>query len=182
MFLINVPVVTVALTAVGALLPESRGSARARLDTVGALTATAGLTVLVFGVIEAGQDGWGDPAALIALLVGVLVLAGFAAWERRVPEPLVDVALFAWRAFTWSTILMATVSFAMFGVLFAAPQYFQAVPGMDALGSGVRLLPLIGGLIAGAAVADQLARRAGGRMAVGRGIPNPARSSGLPPA
>jgi hypothetical protein len=62
------------------------------------------------------------------------------------------------------------VSFAMFGLLFAAPLYFQAVRGTDAQGSGIRLLPLIGGLLVGGAVADQLAARAGARIVVALGL------------
>jgi EmrB/QacA subfamily drug resistance transporter len=169
-FLVNVPVVVVALIAVGMLVAESRSSERPRLDPVGIVASTAGLTVLVYGVIEAGQDGAGDASALVALVAGVVVLAGFVAWERRVREPLVDLSLLRSPGFTWSTILMTAVSFAMFGVLFAAPQYLQAVLGEDALGSGVRLVPLAGGMIAGAAAADQLARRAGAKAAVGLGF------------
>ncbi|MEA2188724.1 MAG: hypothetical protein QOK16_3735 [Solirubrobacteraceae bacterium] len=169
-FLINVPVVVVALIAVAALLPESRSSARASLDLVGVVASMTGLTVLVYGVIEAGQNGWGDTGAVVALIAGVVVLAAFVAWERRVRDPLVDLSLFGSRTFTWATILMSVVSFAMFGVLFAAPQYFQAVLGTDALGSGMRLLPLVGGMIAGAVVAGPLARWAGVKAAVALGF------------
>jgi DHA2 family multidrug resistance protein-like MFS transporter len=169
-FLINVPVVVVALVAVGLLLAESRSSERPRLDPVGIAASSAGLTVLVYGVIEAGRNGAGDTGALAAGGAGLVVLAAFVAWERRVREPLVDLSLFGSPGFTWSTILMTAVSFAMFGVLFAAPQYFQAVLGEDALGSGVRLVPLAGGMIAGAGAAVALARRVGAKAAVGLGF------------
>jgi hypothetical protein len=69
---------------------------------------------------------------------------------------LVDLGLFRSARFTWGTVLATMVSFAMFGLLFAMPQYFQAVMGQDPLGSGIRLLPLIGGLVIGAALATRL--------------------------
>jgi hypothetical protein len=62
----------------------------------------------------------------------------------------VGLALFHSTSFTWGTILAAVGVFALFGVLFTAPQYFQAILGTDAMGSGLRLLPLIGGLAVGA--------------------------------
>jgi Na+/melibiose symporter-like transporter len=62
------------------------------------------------------------------------------------------------------------VSFVMFGVLFAVPQYYQAILGADAMGGGIRLLPMIGGMLAGAVVADRFAVRVGARAAVGLGF------------
>jgi EmrB/QacA subfamily drug resistance transporter len=152
-FLINVPVVALALIAVIALLPESRSSSRPGLDYVGVLASSAGLAALTFGFIRAGQEGWSDVAALAAIGAGAVVLALFMLWERAVgrrgSQPLVDLPLFASRGFRWGTILATMVSFAMFGLLFAMPLYFQEVRGADALGSGLRLLPLVGGLLVG---------------------------------
>ncbi|HEX6738405.1 MAG TPA: DHA2 family efflux MFS transporter permease subunit [Vicinamibacteria bacterium] len=169
-FLINVPVVVIALIAVGALLPESRSAARPRLDLAGVLASSAGLSGLTYGVIEAGQRGWGDPGALAAMLAGVLVLAGFVLWERRVGQPLVDLALFRSAGFTAGTLLASMVSFAMVGVLFAMPQYFQAVGGVDAMGSGLRLLPLIGGMVVGLAAGNRLAPRTDAKVTVALGF------------
>jgi MFS transporter, DHA2 family, multidrug resistance protein len=165
-FLINLPVVLVGLLAAVMLLPESRSATRTELDPLGVLTSSAGLAVLVYGVIRAGQHGWGDPVALTAMVAGALVLVGFGLWERRLGQrqggqPLVDLSLFHSTSFTWGTILAAVGVFALFGVLFTAPQYFQAILGTDAMGSGLRLLPLIGGLAVAASMADRIAARAG---------------------
>ena len=152
-FLINVPVVGLALIAVTFLLPESRSSSRPGLDYMGVLVSCAGLAALTYGLIKAGQDGWSDAAALAAIGVGVVVLAVLVLWERSVARrgavPLVDLPLFASRGFRWGTILATLVSFAMFGLLFAMPLYFQDVRGANALGSGLRLLPLVGGMLVG---------------------------------
>lgn len=153
-FLINVPVVVVALIAVAVLLPESRASESARLDVVGMAASSLGLTGLTYGFIKTGQDGWSNAAALAAIIAGVILLAGFVLWERRLSrqaavQPLTELALFRSAGFTWGTVLTTLVSFALFGILFAMPQYFQDVRGLDSFGSGLRLLPMIGGLIAG---------------------------------
>ncbi len=163
-FLINVPVVVLASAAVAAAMPESRSARRAPLDVTGVVISSLGLAGLTYGVIRAGQDGWSSPAAIAAMAAGAAALAAFAAWERRVSErgqPLIDLTLFRSASFTWGTILATLVSFALFGILFATPQYFQEVRGLDALGAGVRLLPMIGGMMVGMIAGS---RRQGGRI------------------
>ena len=174
-FLMNLPIVAVGMTAAIAWLPESRSATRPGLDWVGMLASSGGLAVLVYGVIQAGEHGWGDPVALAGMLAGAPLLVAFALWERRLGQrpagqPLLDLGLFRSRAFTWGTILAAVGVFALFGVLFTAPQYFQAILGTDAMGSGLRLLPLIGGLAVGASMADRLAARAGAKLTVAAGF------------
>ena len=154
-FLINVPVVVVALIAVAILMPESRSAERPRADFAGVAISSAGLITLTYGCIKAGQDGWGGAAAPATMIAGAALLAGFAAWERVLTSrrqgvrPLVELPLFRSAGFSWGTILATLVSFAMFGIMFAMPQYFQEVRGTDALGSGLRMLPMIGGMLAG---------------------------------
>ena len=154
-FLINVPIVIGALVAVVFLLPESRSDQRPRLDIAGVVLSSVGLAGLTYGFIKAGQNGWTDAAALGTIAAGIVVLAIFVAWERWLTQrssgirPLVELRLFRSAGFTWGTILATLVSFAMFGILFAMPQYFQEVRGVDAMGSGLRLLPMIGGMVIG---------------------------------
>jgi len=169
-FLINLPVVAVALAAVWFLLPESRSSERSKLDGAGVALAGAGLATLVYGVIQAGQNGWSDGGAIEEMLAGATVLAAFVLWERRAAEPLLDLGLFRSTGFTWGTILGTTVSFALFGLFFAVPQYFQDVVGVNAMGSGLRLLPMMGGMLAGAGLGDALARRLGPKLTVALGF------------
>src|SRR5262245_57660700 len=160
-FLINVPVVVLAVLAVIFLLPESRSSVQRRVDLVGMALSAGGLALVTYGIIGAGGAGWSDGASLAETLGGALALAAFVLWERRVEAPLVDLRLFRSRAFTWGTTLSSIVSFVMFGLLFAVPLYFQVVRGTDAQGSGLRLLPLIAGMLVGGAFADRLVARAG---------------------
>jgi EmrB/QacA subfamily drug resistance transporter len=153
-FLINVPVVALALVAVTALLPESRSAERPGVDILGVILSSAGLAGLTYGFIKAGQDGWTDAAALGTIAAGVAVLAVLVGWERWLTgrgriRPLIELRLFRSAGFTWGTTLSTLVSFAMFGIFFVMPQYFQEVRGADAMGSGLRLLPMIGGMVIG---------------------------------
>jgi EmrB/QacA subfamily drug resistance transporter len=171
-FLINVPVIALAVVAVALLMPESRSERRPRLDLTGVLISSAGLAILTYGAIRAGEDGWGDATALATMIGGVVILAGFVFWERRVAarpggQPLVQLTLFESAGFTWGTILSTLVSFALFGILFAMPLYFRDVRGLDSLGAGLRLLPMIGGMVAGMIIGTRLQSPRGPDAAAG---------------
>ena len=170
-FLMNAPVALVGLIATFALVPESRAAQRPGLDPLGMAATVAGLVGVTYGLIQAGEKGWGGPGALLPIIAGLASLALFFLWERRLSRlpggrPLVDPGLFRSPSFTWGVILMATVTLAMIGVLFTMPQYFQGVLGDDAMGSGLRLLPLVAGLVLGAVPADRVARRLGVKVTV----------------
>ena len=174
-FLMNVPVALVGLVAVVALVPESRSAKRPSIDFGGVILSSAGLVAVMYGVVQAGSNGWGSLNAILPAAAGLLALAGFVLWERNLTEepdgqPLVDLSLFGSRSFTWGIILSAFGVFGLFGVMFALPQYFQAIMGLDPQGSGLRLLPVVGGLIIGAVSADRVAARAGAKLTVAAGF------------
>ena len=174
-FLLNVPVALVGLVAVLALVPDSRPGQRPAFDAVGVVTSVAGLVSVTYGVIEAGQHGWTSGRGVVPILGGLVLLLAFFGWERRLSrqpgrQPLVDPALFRSASFTWGVTLQALAILALIGVFFTMPQYFQAVLGTDAMGSGLRLLPLIGGLIAGALPAERIARLFGAKLTATAGF------------
>jgi len=174
-FLINVPVALAGLIATFVLVPESRAHERPGLDVVGVALSVLGLVALIYGLIQAGEHGWSNTGAVLEIVCGVAVLVGFFFWERRLGrnpggQPLLDVALFRLPSYTWGVILSAIAIFAMFGVLFTMPQYFQGVLGTSPMGSGLRLLTLIGGLVVGAVPADRIARLLGAKVAVALGF------------
>jgi len=174
-FLVNVPVVLIGLVAVLALMPESRSAERPGLDIIGVLMSSAGLATLMYGLIQAGENGWEAAGALVPMGIGVAVLAGFVMWEQRLTRmpngrPLIDLGLFRSRFFTWGVVLGGINAFGLFGSLFTLPQYFQAVLGIDAQGSGLRLLPLIAGMVVGAVPADRIASRLGPKLTVALGF------------
>ena len=174
-FLINVPVALIGMAAVAALVPESRASERPGMDPAGVAASAAGLVAVIYGLIKAGQDGWSNTGALLFMIAGVALLVGFFGWERRLSrrpggQPLLDPTLFRSASFTWGVILASVPILAMLGVLFTMPQYFQGVLGTNAMGSGLRLLPLIGGVVAGAVPADRVAGLVGAKVAVAAGF------------
>ena len=174
-FLMNVPVVAIALVAVVRLVPESRAPQAPGVDTVGVLLSSVGLVALMYGIVQAGENGWGSGAALVPAVAGLALLTIFFAWERRLAghpdaQPLIDLGLFRSRSFTWGVILTAFGGLGLFGALFALPQYLQAIAGLDAQGAGVRLLPMIAGLVVGAVPADRVAARVGAKVAVAAGF------------
>lgn len=111
------------------------------------MLSSSGLVAAINGVIQAGQNGWTSTSVLVPVLAGVDLLIGFIAWERRAAHPAVDLALFSYRDFTVGTALSTIANFELFGLLFVMPQYFQDVGCSDPLGTGVRLLPMIGGMV-----------------------------------
>jgi MFS transporter, DHA2 family, multidrug resistance protein len=137
--------------------------------------SVGGLVGVTYGLIEAGQRGWGNIVAWLLIIGGLAIIVAFFAWERSVNrrpngQPLVDLALFRSKAYLWGVVLAAVAILAMFGVLFTLPQYFQGVLGTTAMGSGIRLLPLIGGLLVGALPASVIAKLIGTKLTVAFGF------------
>jgi MFS transporter, DHA2 family, multidrug resistance protein len=169
-FLINAPVVVIALFGVWFLVPESKDPQPRPFDWVGGLLAVVGVTALVYGVIEQPLHGWTDPRVLAGIIGGALVLAAFVVWDLRHPSPFVDLRNFRSRGFTWATMAFVVTGFGLFGVMFILTPYIQIVLGNDAQATGVKLLPLIGGVIVGAGIGNVLAARLGARVGVSAGL------------
>ncbi|MBI3747750.1 MAG: DHA2 family efflux MFS transporter permease subunit [Chloroflexi bacterium] len=174
-FLLNVPVVMAALVAVFAFVPSTRAPVRPRIDVFGVVASSGGLALLMYGIIEAGRNEWSDLGAVGPAVAGLAVLVTFVLWEARLTRqpdghPLVDLGLFRSRSFGWGVILTSIGVFGLSGLLFTLPQFFQAIVGTDAQGSGFRLLPGIAGLILGALPADRIAARIGAKLTVAAGF------------
>jgi len=169
-FLINAPVVVIALLGVWFLVPESKDPHPRAFDWVGMILAVVGVTALVYGVIEQPIHGWSDARVLTAVIGGALVLAAFVAWDLRHPSPFVDLRNFRSRGFTWATSAFVITGFALFGVMFILTPYIQIVLGNDAQATGIKLLPLIGGVLVGAVGGNVLAARLGARLSVTAGL------------
>lgn len=169
-FLVNVPVIVVALVAGYILIPESRDPAAPSLDPLGALLSITGLVALVWAIIEAPGRGWTSGAILTAFAVAVVLLAGFATWEMRARTPMLDVRLFRNPRFTAASLAISLVFFALFGTLFFLTQYLQYALRYSALEAGIRLMPLVGGLLPGAALSTRLATRLGTKLLATAGL------------
>ncbi|NLU71769.1 MFS transporter [Streptomyces sp. HNM0575] len=142
-FLVNVPIVLVALAAMVLLVPDSRDPAPGRLDPLGVLLSVAGLVLLVYGIIKGGQlADFTDPEVLLTGGGGVAVLACFVIHERRSDHPAIDVTYFKNPAFSAAVAAIALVFFALMGVTFFAVFYMQSVRGFSALEAGLLMVPL----------------------------------------
>ncbi|MGW4756931.1 DHA2 family efflux MFS transporter permease subunit [Streptomyces chartreusis] len=169
-FLINVPMAAIGIAACLFLLPETKDPASPAVDTVSTALAATGLGALVYGIIEAPTRGWGDPLVLGTLGAAVLLIAALVVRERRVERPMLDMKLLAHRGFLFNTVAATLVTFILTGLLFVLPPYLQAVLGHDALETGVRLLPMMGGLLVASRLAPKVVTRFGARAAVSAGL------------
>ncbi|MGW7714080.1 DHA2 family efflux MFS transporter permease subunit [Streptomyces chartreusis] len=169
-FLINVPMAAIGIAACLFLLPETKDPASPEVDTVSTALAATGLGALVYGIIEAPTRGWGDPLVLGMLGAAVLLIAALVVRERRVERPMLDMTLLAHRGFLFNTVAATLVTFILTGLLFVLPPYLQAVLGHDALDTGVRLLPMMGGLLVASRLAPKVVARFGARAAVSAGL------------
>ncbi len=169
-FLVNVPVVTVALISGHFLLPESKDERAPRPDLPGVLLSVAGLFALVYGIIQAGVDGWGATHVLIGLGTGLVILSIFLWWESRAPQPMLPLYLFRNMSFTGANLAITLVSFGMFGAMFFMSQYFQSVQGYTALQAGLRLLPQALVIMVGAGLSARIRPRLGIKVVVGAGF------------
>jgi EmrB/QacA subfamily drug resistance transporter len=169
-FWINVPAACVTLVVGAILTPESRNLGAPHLDVPGALLSTGAITCLVWGFINGPEHGWTAALTWVLLAGSAVLLAAFVTRERRSANPVIDPALFADRRFTWGTAATIAVSVALYGILFTAPQYLQSVLGEDPVSAALRLLPMMGGLLAGGGAASPLARAAGTRLTVAAGL------------
>lgn len=169
-FWINVPVAWLTLIAGVALMPESRNPAALALDAPGALLSTAAIICLVWGVINDPEHGWTSAASWGLLAGSVVLVAAFVLRERRAAVMLVDPAPFRDRRFCWGTVATVAVSVALFGTMFVLPQYLHSVVGDDPISAGLRLLPMMAGLLVAGGAAGQLVRAAGTRFTVAAGL------------
>ncbi|MEU6051319.1 DHA2 family efflux MFS transporter permease subunit [Streptomyces xanthochromogenes] len=169
-FLINVPTVGIGAAACAFLLPETRDPAAPRLDALSTALTAAGLGALIYAIIEAPGRGWGSPLVLAMLGGGALLIAALAVRERRAARPMLDLTLLGHRPFLLNTLAATLVMFILSGLMFVLPPYFQAVLGSDAFGTGLRMLPLMGGLMVAAKGTGALTSRFGARGVISAGL------------
>jgi EmrB/QacA subfamily drug resistance transporter len=168
-FLINVPIAAVAVAAALVLVPASRAEGMGRPDLAGGLLSVVTVGALVYMIIEGPHFGWGI-AAITAAIVAAAGLACFVAWELRCASPMLNLRKFRDREFTGAVLAVLLFFLAAFGALYYVPQYLQFVLGYGPLATGMRLLPLAGGVFAGAALTGWLTRRLGLKVVVPAGM------------
>jgi EmrB/QacA subfamily drug resistance transporter len=158
---VNVPVASAAALAALRVLPESRTEGRRHFDIAGAVTVTAGLSTLVYALVDANNAGWTSTQTLGLGALATALLASFVVIELNTKDPLIPFSIFKLRTLTASNIVALLVAAALFAMFFFVSLYMQQVLGYDALKAGLSYLPLAGGIIVSAGVASQLVTRIG---------------------
>ena len=169
-FLVNVPIVVIGLVAGFVLIPNSKDPSAPKLDPIGAVLSIAALTALLFAIIEAPAEGWGDPTILATLATGVVLLVSFVFWERHTDHPMLDVTFFANPRFSAASGSITVVFFAMFGSIFLLTQYFQFVLAYTPLQTGVRMLPFALTMMVVAPTSSRVVERIGTKVTVTAGM------------
>lgn len=169
-FLVNVPVVVVALVAGYRIIPNSKDPNPPALDPLGALLSISGLVTLVWAIIEAPHNGWTDGIILGAFGVAVLLLGAFALHEKRSDHPMLDVEFFRNPRFSAASGAITMTFFAMFGTLFLFTQYMQFVLGYSPLATGVRFIPMAAVTMVVAPSSARIVERVGTKAVVATGL------------
>jgi EmrB/QacA subfamily drug resistance transporter len=168
-FLVNVPVVVIALVLGQLFVPTSRDPSAPPLDVVGALLSIAGLTALVWAIIE-GPNGWTHTSVVGGFVVAAVLLVAFGLWERRIRYPMLDMSLFRNPRFSAASGSIMLTFFAMFGTLFLLTQFLQDVMGYTALQTGIRLLPMAAIQMVIAPASARIVERVGSKIVVAVGL------------
>jgi EmrB/QacA subfamily drug resistance transporter len=179
-FFINVPVGVVLLAAIRAVVPLRRPDrAAGRIDVLGAVTVTAATGSLIYGMINAGDEGWADLETLLPIAAAIVLYGMFVVVERTVRNPLMHPSLLSVRPIVTGAFLMFIASGVLIADLFLGSQYLQHLRGLSALETGVFFLPAALGLMIGAIAAGRLVGTIGTRpvavvglvlVAIGNGL------------
>jgi len=169
-FLINVPVVALALLAGLLLVPDSKDPAPPRIDFLGALLSMATLITLVYAIIDAPSRGWFDPLVITAFAAALALGTAFLAWERHVAHPMLNLGFFRNPRFSAGVGGITMAFFTLFGTIFISTQYLQFVHGYSALEAGIRIMPFALGMMVGAANSYRLVARLGTNKVAAMGL------------
>jgi EmrB/QacA subfamily drug resistance transporter len=169
-FLVNVPVILLAMVAGAVLVPKSKDPEEQPIDLLGVLLSIVGLSALVYAIIEAPNWGWTSPETLGMFGLAIVALVLFGLWEVRTRFPMLDLRLFRDRRFSVASGGMALIFFAMFGTFFMVAQYFQMVLGYTPLESGLIMLPWAFVMMLLAPMAPTLVGRFGAHRVVPVGL------------
>ena len=169
-FLVNVPICAVGLALMLWVVPSSKDPAAKRPDLVGAVLSTAGMGLLLWGIIEAPGRSWTSPLVLAAVCGGLAVIGGFVLWERHVDHPMLELSFFSSRRFSVAIVAMGLVIFALMGGLFLFTQYLQFSLGYSAFDTGLLISPIAIVIVVVAPLSIALDRRIGTKAVVGTGL------------
>ena len=170
-FWVNVPIGVIAAALAPTVIGESRSEGeRRRFDVAGAVSITAGLSILVYAVLEANNAGWGSARTIALLAASAALIAAFVAIERRSHAPLVPFRIFRLRTLTGANVVGLLLGASLFSMFFFISLYMQQVLGYSAIKAGVSYLPLALTIIISAGIASQLVTRVGFKWVLASGM------------
>src|SRR4051794_38551719 len=162
--LVNTPIaIAVAIASLG-LIKESRAEGDRHFDVPGALVATSGLALLVYGFTEASLHSWTAPLTVGLLVAAVVLLTGFVLWEMRAKNPMLPLRIVLDRNRGGSYLAFFLATLAMFAMFLFLTYYLQGVLGYSALKAGVAFLPFPLGVIVSSTIASKTLPRFGPRI------------------
>jgi EmrB/QacA subfamily drug resistance transporter len=168
---VNVPIGIIAALLAPRLIAESRSESETRaFDFAGAVSVTAGLSLLVYALVEAPDAGWGSAQTIGLLAASVAVLAAFVAIELRSSAPIVPFSIFRLRTLTGANVVGLLTGASLFSMFFFISLYMQNVLGYSAIKAGVSYLPLAGSIIISAGIASQLVTKIGFKPVLATGM------------
>ena len=168
---VNVPVALIALALTPGLIPESRSeSATRHFDAAGAVTVTAGLSVLVYALLDASSSGWGSTKIVSLLALSVALIGAFIAIELRSKAPLVPFRIFRPRTLTGANVVGILLGGAVIAMFFFISLYMQQVLGYSPIHAGLSFLPLTVTTIIAAGLGGQLVTRFGFKPILAAGM------------
>lgn len=170
-FLINVPVVLLAIPICHWLVPESKDPHAPRLDIQGAMLSITGLFALLYGIIEAPTYGLSDGRIIVALVAAALLLSAFVIWELRNSHPMLDLSMFRNASISAAILALGLASFGMMGGFFFLTQYLQLVLGFKPMIAGMSFIPMVVGLLAASiGISPRLDNWIGSKLTVTTGL------------
>ncbi len=168
---VNVPVSLVAFAFTPSLIAESRDDERTRaFDVAGAVTVTAGLSTLVYALVDANSAGWGSFQTIGLIALSLALLSAFVAIELRSTKPLVPFSIFRIRTLTGANVVGLLVGASLFSMFFFITLYMQQVLGYSPIHAGLSYLPLALVIMASAGVASQLVTKLGYKPVLATGM------------
>jgi EmrB/QacA subfamily drug resistance transporter len=168
---VNVPVAAIAMAFTPGLIPESRSESLTRhFDAAGAVTVTAGLSVLAYAFLDASNSGWGSTKIVSLLGLSVALIAAFVAVELRSKSPLVPFRIFKLRTLTGANVAGLLLGASLFSMFFFISLYMQQVLGYSAIHAGLSYLPLAVTIIIAAGLGGQLVTRFGFKPILATGL------------
>ncbi|MEY4734892.1 MAG: hypothetical protein RL428_227, partial [Actinomycetota bacterium] len=161
-FYINIPFAIAALVITSAVLHIPKVKREHSIDYLGAILLVVSVTTTLLSVSVYGpQNGWTDSRTVAYLVIGIALAFAFVVWEGRAKEPIIPLKLFKNHTFTLTSILGAIIGAGMFGAIVMLPLYMQVVKGYSATDAGLKLIPLMLGIVSTSIVSGKLISKHG---------------------